>query len=134
MIPFTPRRVKEPTFVFFCGRQRMRLKEVLEENLTTGWNIYPLCEIEDKLPPSVTVPVVYTRPDATEEDGRPCPKQGIWVFISYYDADDVKAFMVTVYNHPETLEQHWKVSQAYFREQELDRLWKKDPGPWDNIH
>lgn len=131
MIPFTPRRVREPTFVFFCGRQRMRLKEVLEENLTTGWNMFPLYEIEDALPPEVTIPVVYTRPDATEEDGWPCPEQGIWVFISYYDADDVKDFMVTVYNHPETLEQHRKVSQAYFRAQELDRLWKNDPGPWD---
>ena len=84
--------------------------------MTQGWEMLPLAEAEGKLPQGTEIPIVYTRPDATKEDGRPCPRKGIWVFISRYDAEDIKDFMVTVFNHPETLEKHRKVSQEYFRE------------------
>lgn len=131
MIPFTPKRVSEPTFVFFCGRQRTRLKEVLDEDLVTGWGMYPLREAEEKLPADIKVPVVYTRPDATEEDGTPCSKNGIWVFVSYYDARDMKNFMITVFNHPETIAKHAAVSRAYFHEKTLEDLREKDPSPWE---
>lgn len=131
MIPFTPRRVSEPTFVFFCGRQKARLKEVLDEDLVTGWDMYPLLEVKEKLPADIKIPVVYTRPDATAEDGKVCNERAIWVFVSYYDPQDMKDFMVTVFNHPETLAKLAAVSRAYFHEKTLEELREKDPSPWE---
>lgn len=125
MIPFTPKRVSNPTLFFFHRKYSDDLLSVLDDNLVTGWELHSLQEAIPYLPENTAIPNVYSF-----TDDRKAADKDIAVFVSYYDADDMAQFLRMVEDHPETIERHQAEIRRRSHLHEWEQKWADDPAPW----
>ena len=119
---------KKTTYFFFKQTDEQKLMDILFDNLVTGWGVYTLPVVQDKLPKDVKIPDFVSPLDA--KYGIKLKPAGIRVLVSRFDPDKLQALMESASYDPKTLAVQRAVRTILAKAYQTDEKWANDPDPW----